>query len=89
MTKKQQLFCNLRKSLIINYLSLNLMKHYNHQFMRAMLFIAVLFTSFLGVAASAPGLLTDTNLPQIHKPKITATVGVGKYTVDISGGMGI
>ena len=64
------------------------MKHYNHQFMRAMLFIAVLFTSLLGVAASAPGLLTDTDLPQIHKPNITATVGVGKYTVDVSGGMG-
>ena len=61
------------------------MKQNNHQFMRAVLFIAVLFTSFLGVAATAPGLLTDNDLPQTSTPTIYAGEGVGKYTVTTSG----
>lgn len=56
--------------------------------MRAMLFIAVLFTSFLGVAASTPGLLTDTELPKTSTPDIYATEGIGKYTVMLNGVLG-
>ena len=59
----------------------SLMKHINHQFIRAMLFIAVLFMGPLGVAASTPGLLTDTELPQSPVPQVYVTEGVGKYTV--------
>ena len=60
------------------------MKHDNHQFIRAMLFIAVLFTSFLGVAASTPGSFTETNLPQSSEPDIYVGEGVGKYNVSVS-----
>ena len=60
------------------------MKHDNHHFMRAMLFIAVLFTSFLGVAASTPGSFTETNLPQSSEPDIYVGEGVGKYNVSVS-----
>ena len=56
--------------------------------MRAMLLIAVLFTSFLGVAASTPGLLTDSDLPKTSTPDIYATEGVGKYTVMLNGVLG-
>ena len=64
------------------------MKQNNHQFMRAVLFVAVLFTSFLGVAASTPGLLTETDLPQTNDPTIYATEGVGKYTVSTTSVVG-
>ncbi len=61
------------------------MKQNNHQFMRAMLFIAILFTTFLGAAASAPGLLTDAGQPVSTKPSINPIEGVGKYTVRVNG----
>lgn len=64
------------------------MKQDIHRFMRAMLFIVLLFTGFLGVAASTPGLLTETDLPKTSKPDIYTTEGVGKYTVMISSVMG-
>lgn len=57
------------------------MKQNNHQFMRAVLFIAILFTSFMGVAASTPGMLTESDLPKTNTPTINASEGVGKYTV--------
>lgn len=60
------------------------MKKNYHQFMRAMLFIAVLFTSFLAVAASTPGMFTDTDLPQCSAPSIYIGEGVGKYTVSVT-----
>ena len=53
-----------------------------------MLLIAVLFTSFLGVAAATPGLLTDTDLPKTSAPDIYATEGIGKYTVMMNGVVG-
>ena len=64
------------------------MKQNNHLFRRAMLFIAVLFTSFLGVAASTPDLLTDTELPKWSAPTIYLGEGVGKYTVQANGVVG-
>ena len=60
------------------------MKQKNHQFMRAMLFIAVLLTSFMGVAASAPASLTEGNQQQCSAPSIYVGEGVGKYNVSIS-----
>ena len=48
--------------------------------MRSMLFIAVLFTSFLGAAAS--GKLTENDLPKVNGPHLYATMGIGKYTVN-------
>ena len=64
------------------------MKQNKHRFMRAMLFIAVLFTSFWGVAASAPGLLTETDLPKTNTPSIYLGEGVGKYTVSTNSVVG-
>lgn len=64
------------------------MKQNNHQFMRTMLFIAVLVTSFLGVAASAPGLLTESELPKTNTPSIYLSEGVGKYTVSTNSVVG-
>ena len=46
-----------------------------------MLFIAVLVASFLGVAASTPGLLTETELPKTGNPSVYVEEGVGKYTI--------
>ncbi len=60
------------------------MKHDNHQFIRAMLFIAVLFTSFLGAVASTPASFTDGNQQQCSAPSIYVGEGVGKYNVSIS-----
>lgn len=57
------------------------MKQNYHQIKRAMLLIAVIVTSFLGVAATTPGLLTETDLPKTNTPSIYVTEGVGKYTV--------
>lgn len=60
------------------------MKQKNHQFTRAMLFIAVLLTSFLGVAASEPALFTEGDLQQCSAPSFYLGEGVGKYNVSIS-----
>ena len=57
------------------------MKQDNHQFMRAVLLIAIFVVSFLGVAASTPGMLTESDLPKTNTPTINASEGVGKYTV--------
>ena len=64
------------------------MKQNKHRFLRAMLFIAVMFTSFLGVAASTPGLLTETDLPKTNTPSIYLGEGVGKYTVSTNSVVG-
>ncbi len=64
------------------------MKQNNHPFIRAMLFIAILFMGPLGVAALAPGLLTDAQQPRTNVPYIYATEGVGKYTVSTNSVIG-
>ncbi len=57
------------------------MKQNYYLLMRSMLFIAIVFTSFLGAAASAPGPLTENDLPKVNGPDLYATMGIGKYTV--------
>ncbi len=64
------------------------MKQNFHQFMRAMLFIAVLFMFSSGAAASMPALLAETELTPTNNPTIMLSEGVGKYTVRTSAVVG-